>query len=422
MDLKYKIAGALGCSLEWLDFVLYGFFSPIIATHFFPANANPLTNLINTFGIFAIGFLARPIGGILFGYISEKYGRTKTLKFTPITLSCLTGCIGLIPSYALIGNVAIMLLFLLRFGQGICMGGECSSSIVYLVESSLKKPYFWGSVGSCMGGLGILSASFFASVYFSAFFNSPYTWLWRVVFMLTIPIGGLIYLARRHMPEYDPEGEAVNQPKVFFFKQKKLIALTTGILCLHASSFYFTFMYIPNFLIHFRHMETASAMVNNTVFLLLQLTLIPVFGLIADKIGGRKIAFSSTVLFLALSAFLYRMITVGDYHQVYMIMIVLCLLISANAGVLPTIILKKLPEKGRTFIFSVAFNLAFAVFGGLVPYICLSFVAHTSVNSLLPAYYLTATGLITLFSLLVFVFKKEAYGHSRNVGNSLPSC
>lgn len=162
--IKDKIASGLGSVSEWYDFALYGFFAPVIAQLYFPSAA-PSIGLLKTFSVFAIGFFARPLGALLFGHISDKYGRTTSLKLTPLLITCPTLFLAILPSYQQIGVYAPCILVVLRIWQGICIGGEYANNIVYLCESTKPKHiYFLGSIASCTGSLGIFLASSIAAI------------------------------------------------------------------------------------------------------------------------------------------------------------------------------------------------------------------------------------------------------------------
>ena len=135
---KNVLAAVFGNSLEWYDFVLYGSLAPFLAQHFFPTD-NHLTSLMLTFAVFAVGFLFRPIGGILFSHFGDTRGRRKTLIASMILMGVPTVLIGLIPSYQTIGATAPILILCIRAFQGLSVGGEYAGSISYLFEIAEKK-------------------------------------------------------------------------------------------------------------------------------------------------------------------------------------------------------------------------------------------------------------------------------------------
>ena len=149
-------AGIVGNILEWYDYALYGYLATIIAGQFFPST-DPLAGLISTYGVFAIGFLARPIGGALYGIIGDRLGRRRLLAISVVMMGVPTFALGLLPTYADVGVLAPVLLVLVRFVQGLSAGGEFTGSIIFLVEHApAHRRNLYGSlayVGSVVGGM-----------------------------------------------------------------------------------------------------------------------------------------------------------------------------------------------------------------------------------------------------------------------------
>src|SRR5215211_6938004 len=125
-------AGVVGNVLEWYDFAVYGYFAPIIGRHFFPSE-DPAASLVAAFGVFAAGFLMRPVGGVVFGHIGDRVGRRAALTLSVLAMAVPTFLIGVLPGHAQLGALASVLLVLLRMVQGLSVGGEYTTSVVYLV-------------------------------------------------------------------------------------------------------------------------------------------------------------------------------------------------------------------------------------------------------------------------------------------------
>src|SRR5216684_4730458 len=126
-------AGMVGNVLEWYDFAIYGYFAAAIGRHFFP-HEDPVAQLLAAFGVFAIGYLMRPVGGAVIGHIGDRFGRRTALTFSVAAMAVPTFLIGLLPGYATLGVAAPVLFTLLRMMQGLSAGGEYTSSLVFLVE------------------------------------------------------------------------------------------------------------------------------------------------------------------------------------------------------------------------------------------------------------------------------------------------
>jgi MHS family proline/betaine transporter-like MFS transporter len=132
---RVGLAGAIGSLLEWYDFTVYGFLAPILGKLFFPAD-DQVASLLAAFGVFAIGYAARPIGGAIFGHIGDKFGRKPAMIVSLVLMGLATLAIGLLPVHAQIGTAAAVLLVALRVLQGLSLGGEFTDSVVLLAESA----------------------------------------------------------------------------------------------------------------------------------------------------------------------------------------------------------------------------------------------------------------------------------------------
>ncbi len=131
-------AGVIGNVLEWYDFAVYGFFAPILAAQFFPAD-DPRVSLLAAFAAFAVGFLMRPVGAVIFGHIGDRYGRARALCSSIAMMAVPTVLMGLLPTYETIGIAASLLIVILRMCQGIAVGGEFTGSIVFLAENAPQR-------------------------------------------------------------------------------------------------------------------------------------------------------------------------------------------------------------------------------------------------------------------------------------------
>ena len=202
------IAGIAGNVMEWYDFSVYGYFASSIGRHFFPAQ-DAVSSLIAAFGVFAAGFLMRPLGSLLFGHIGDKMGRKAALTASVALMAIPTFLIGVLPSYQQIGVTASVLLVLMRLLQGVSVGGEYTISSIFLVEhSAVGKRGFFGSfveVGSCSGVLlGSALSGLVTTVLDRAMVDS---WGWRIPFLLGLTVGIVGLYIRRHVTEESaPQG------------------------------------------------------------------------------------------------------------------------------------------------------------------------------------------------------------------------
>src|SRR5882757_6856077 len=176
-------AGLIGNVLEWYDFAIYGYFATAIGRHFFP-HEDAVAQLLSTFGVFALGYLARPVGGVIIGHIGDRFGRRAALTFSVAAMAIPTFLIGVLPGYETLGVAAPILLTFLRMIQGLSVGGEYTTSIVFMVEHA--RPDQRGLIGAmagCGAVGGILAGSATGAVLAAAMPSEMLeAWGWRIPF------------------------------------------------------------------------------------------------------------------------------------------------------------------------------------------------------------------------------------------------
>lgn len=197
---KLVIAGIIGNILEWYDFSVYGYFAVSIGHHFFPSG-NPTTSLLAAFGVFAAGFFMRPAGAVLFGHIGDSWSRERALFLSVLAMAVPTFLIGVLPDYQQIGISASVLLVLLRLAQGISVGGEYTTSIVFVVEKSVSQRRglmgTWCLFGVCAGTLlGSAVGTLLTSVLPR---EAMRAWGWRLPFIFGLVIGIVGLRIRREL-------------------------------------------------------------------------------------------------------------------------------------------------------------------------------------------------------------------------------
>ena len=419
MKLRDKIASSLGSIMEWYDFALYGYFGIVIAKLYFPGNAQ--IGILKVFSVFAVGFFARPFGALIFGYISDKYGRSKTLKLTPLLIALPTFLFSILPPFSQIGILAPIFLVVLRLWQGICIGGEYANNIIYLCETTSNKyRYFMGSLGSCSASIGILIASLAAGKTFDIFQNSnSLMWGWRISFALSLLLGTLTFFMRKNMQE-TPVFELskannsvlVNPLSTSFKLHWQTYLVAAGLTFMPATAFYFVFLFLPTYFsdLGYNH---SIILAENSFSLLLRLFLIPTLGLAADKFGGLKLIRFSSILFLMLTYPLLYAVFSGAI-QIGIVLYIFGLLTTLNAATLPGLLMNLIKPETRSTIVSFTLNLCFGVFGGVVTAVCF-LIWHESHNKLSPAYYMIFASGVTLFT--TFFLKEKSHDFKKLSSN-----
>lgn len=276
---KAITAAGIGNFVEWFDFVLYAQFAAIIAAHFFPSD-NPTTGLLATFAVFALGFLARPIGGVIFGHYGDKHGRKKALSAAVLLMSIATLAIGLTPAYASIGLAAPVLLTVWRVCQGLSAGGEYAGSSSFVIEFAPKgKQALYGSINPIATALGIIGGAL-VGLLMTQFMDAEVinSWGWRIPFIMAGPLG-FIGLYLRNKVEETPEFQSIqNQvkdvqhaPLVEAFKSAKMNMLTLfGWASLNGLGFYMLTGYMITFMTNAAQMQRSEALSVYIVALILE--------------------------------------------------------------------------------------------------------------------------------------------------------
>ncbi len=404
-ERRIVIAGLAGNVMEWYDFGTYGFFAAVIGRQFFPAH-NPATSLLASFAVFAVGFLGRPLGALIFGHIGDRSGRKRALMASVIMMALPTALMGVLPTYAMIGLAAPALLVALRLCQGLAVGGEFTTSMVMLVEGSQRSRR--GIVGSyapfgAVGGMLIGSAVGAALTGFLPH-DAIMAWGWRAAFLIGLLIGVLVLYVRRRLPTdaaIVAVAEARHSPVVTAFKtQWRMILKIVGMMLTLAIGFYLNFVYLSTWLVQYAGVSTSAALALNSVALALQLVMLPLAGALSDRIGLKPVLVASTAGFALLSWPVFALIGHGSIAAIIAGQAVLALLQAGISGTMPAFMVEALPRHVRCTALSFGQNIAQAVFGGTVPMVSVALIAATGYR-LAPALYLAAAGVVSFAVVLI---------------------
>jgi MFS transporter, MHS family, proline/betaine transporter len=396
-------SGIVGNIIEWYDFALYGYLAPVTAQLFFPSS-DPFTSLINTFAVFALGFLARPIGGVMYGHIGDRAGRRAALIASIALMGASTVAMGLLPTYSTAGLLAPVLLVLLRLLQGVSTGGEFVGSIAFLVEHAPRgRQGLWGSlanfgaaIGGALGaGVGWLTTAGMPPEVLQA-------WGWRIPFLsaLLVTAGGL--WLRLRVPD-SPVYVALSQKdsvepaplRAAFHSHKADMATVFGLNWVVSAGYYIVFVWLVTDMSEVAGLPLHLAMAIGTVGLLAGAVLTPVAGYLSDRIGRRvmlvAVGAATTVgaipLLLAAGS--------GSALAAFLGQLTLAALIAGYLGAMPAVFASQIPAQLRCSGLAVGYNGALALFGGTAPLIATLLVEATGWNAA-PGLYLALTALVGL--------------------------
>jgi MFS transporter, MHS family, proline/betaine transporter len=397
------VAGVVGNVLEWYDFALFGFFAREIGAHFFPAT-DPTASLLAAFGTFAAGFLMRPVGGALFGWVGDRFGRKQALIWSVLAMAFPSFFIGLLPGTETIGFAAPVLLLLFRLMQGLAVGGEYMASAVFLVEGSQpgRRGWMgsWGPLGASAGTLlGSMAGALVNRVLPP---EAVMAYGWRIPFLagLAVGLGGLAI--RRHYVERVPHQAPARSPLGEAFRQHwrtmlHLVVLIAGI----SVGFYTVFVYTATWLEQQIGVPARTALEINSLAMAAHLFVLPAAGWASDRLGRRPVLMFGSGAFALLAYPLMSLMAQGQTGGLVLGWVALSLLLAIAGGVMPATMAELAPWRVRCTVLSVAYNVGMALLGGTTPLVAAWLVARTGVT-LAPALYLSAAaGLAFIGALLL---------------------
>lgn len=409
-DSKLKkaiTAAALGNAMEWFDFGVYGFLAYLLGQVFF-STAAPNVQVIAALATFSVPFLVRPLGGLVFGILGDKFGRQKILSITIIIMSLSTFSIGLIPSYATIGIAAPMLLLMAKLAQGFSIRGEYSGAATFVAEYSPdRKRGFMGSwldFGSIAGfllgaGLVVILSSLLGDTNFR-------DWGWRIPFFFALPLG-IIGLYLRHALEETPAFQQQSTQNKQHHKKSNKITLAeilkqnwqsfmvcVGLVIATNVTYYMLLTYMPSYLSHNLHYHAEHGVLLIMAIMFGMLFVQPMIGLMSDKIGRKPFIFAGSIGLLLLAYPAFWMINRDNIAIIFAGLLILAILLNCFTGVMAAILPAIFPTNIRYSALAIAFNISVLI-AGATPTITAWLVEETN-NLYMPAYYLMVVALIGL--------------------------
>lgn len=396
------IATLLGNTLEWFEYLAFAFFAPMFAQVFFPLSKH---SIINSLIVFSIAYIMRPFGGLLFGYIGDRFGRKNALVASILFMSFPTFLIGVMPTYAQIGFLSILFLAFMRILQGIGTGGEFPASITFLVEMAPSHSRsFYGSFAYLGLFLGVFlgGTDYFLLTHFFPHSTSS----WRVVYLFGAILGILAFILRTKLHETHPfqslkeSHELLKDPiYTLFQKYKTGILKVIGIQTLQSVVFNILISFSVIYFSEILKIEKNKADLLNWAFLFTLVIATPLAGHLGDKIGIKKLMKYSAWGFFFLAIPFYLMIQ----DPALRIAALICFGLLSGCYMAPSIsaICEVFPAKVRLSGVAMGYNLNVAIFGGTAPLAAYYLIQKTGL-AIAPAFLIMAAAALSLLSLRFF--------------------
>lgn len=402
-------AAAVGNVTEWFDFGVFAYMATTIGKVFYPASS-PTAQLLATFGTFAAAFLVRPLGGLFFGPLGDRIGRTRVLATTMILMAVGTFCIGLIPSHATIGLAAPVLLLLARLLQGFSTGGEYGGAMTFIAEYAPdRKRGFLGSwlefgtlVGYILGALIVAVLSALLTE------QELLNWGWRIPFLVAGPLGvvgmylrlkleetpAFAKLVEEHEAEEAKTSAKTELRDIFAEHWPAMLVCGALVLVFNVTNYMLT-AYMPTYLSDELPpgISDTESSVLQIVVMAVMVVVITFIGRLSDRVGRRPVVMAGCGALVVLSVPSVMLIQHDTLPTVFAGLMIMGLMLVIFSATMPSTLPALFPTEIRQGGLSISFNIAVSLFGGTVAAVMTALIAATG-DLMWPGYYLIAAGVI----------------------------
>lgn len=413
---KNILAAVIGNALEWYDFLVFAFMTPIVAKLFFPSNpADPSDNInqiLMTTAIFGVGFFMRPVGGILLGLYGDRKGRKAAMVMVTSIMAVAIALITMAPTYVSVGIVAPLFILVARLLQGFAAGGEFGTSTALLIELAPPgKRGFYGSWQMTGQMTALLLGAAIGTLITDIFTQEQLmSWAWRLPFafgLLIVPVA--IYIRRNvEEPEAFKRLQAAKaagkvrdvgvMEMLHTYKRETLVGM--GLVVTATVSIYITFTYLVTFSTVTLKLPLHDTFLVQMAGAAMMVVLMPFMGAWSDRVGRRPLMIGSLLGYLVVLYPLYAWLTVDpSISKLLTVQVVICLFVSVFFGVFSTVMAEMFPANVRSIGMSMSYNVAVMIFGGFAQFI-VTWLIKTTGSPMSPAYYVmfgVSLGLIAAF-------------------------
>jgi MHS family shikimate/dehydroshikimate transporter-like MFS transporter len=413
---KVALASFVGTTIEWYDFFLYGTAAALVFGDLFFPEAEPVVGTLLAFSTYAVGFAARPIGGIVFGHFGDRIGRKSMLVLSLLIMGVATFLIGCLPTFASIGVMAPILLVVLRFAQGIGVGGECGGAVLMSVEHAPpgRRGFFgsWPQMGVPAGLL--LSTSAFAIVQAMTSESAFLSWGWRIPFLASavlVAVGLFIRLRLMESPAFQRVKETKTEaPKpivdvVRKYPREVLVAM--GMRVAENGAFYILTVFVLAYGEDELGLSKNTMLTGVIIAAAIGLVTVPLFGALSDRVGRRPLYLAGAVVTTLWAFPLFGLLNTESPVLIWLAIVVGVnlghdLMYGPQAAYFAELFGTRVRYSGA----SLGYQLASVFAGGFAPLIATALLAAGDGSPTLVALYVTAMGLISVVATL---FAHETY-------------
>lgn len=413
--ISISMAGNL---FEWYDYALFGYFAPIIG-HLFNPSGNKTTELLYAYGIFAVGFIMRPLGAIIFGRIGDRIGRKRALVLSITMMAVPTACVAVLPTYNQIGITATVLLILVRMIQGISIGGNYSGSITYMIEHTPtgRRGLISGFVNNSivMGFLlGSATSAILAQLMSVEDLNS---FGWRIPFALGSMVAIIGYYIHRKLDESPAFKKELKQDVVPESPFTELLSThrvdlvrTIAVILVQDVCAYTFLVFFGGYVQRLLNIPEATIYTINTCAMLVFMATSFVVGHLSDIYGRRAIHGGGALGFAVLSIPLFTYLPYANLTEVIIIQFLFAILLGLVSAAMAAILVEAYPTRIRNSAIGLTVNISGPLFGGTAPML-LSWLTEATGSSIAPAYYITGVAAISFVATLLMRDRyKQALG------------
>jgi MHS family proline/betaine transporter-like MFS transporter len=379
---------ALSTVVEWYDFTLYLYFSTVLARVFFGPGA---ASLAAALGGFAVAYLMRPVGAVVFGHIGDRRGRRPMLLLSMAVMSGAMLLTALLPTEAQIGPLAAWLLVLLRCIMGFSVGGEYTGVVAYLLESAPRaRRGLVASLAAAASEVGALLAVAVSALTVSSMSNADLeSWGWRIPFFVGAALAGTVWLARSTMnesPDFErqrSEGRIPRYPILqALSRQRSGVARGFAISALGSITYYVGITYVPAFLTSAGSASEAESLWLSTLAAVAVILVTPLVGLLSDRVGRKPVLLALAALGALLPALMFSLMASGSAGQALFGAVVLALVAGGVSAVGAVATAEQFTGEARISGLALGATVATAIFGGLTPWLAQVLIEATGRNEI----------------------------------------